>query len=144
MGRGGIAGPAGPAAEPRAATAPLTYACPDAVLGAAVARLVADVAEGSGRDVALAWQGTEAYLALDGERVASAWSCGGRREAAAYLAGVFQGVLAERLGGAPLPACPGHPHAAAVRTTPGGVGWHCPATGAVLRAYRVEAPPVAH
>jgi hypothetical protein len=123
----------------------LTYACPDAEFGALVARLVADVAEGTGLDVVLAWLGMEPYLVVDGERRASAWmATRDRREAAAYVMDVFQDVIVETLGGAALPACAGHPHPASLRVTAEGVGWHCPATGAVLRTYAIEPSPVAH
>jgi hypothetical protein len=113
-----------------AAPIPLTYACPDADLGAVVARLVADVA--AGRDVLLAWRGSEAYLVVEGVRRASAWAAGDRRDAAAYIGRVFRDVL-----DATLPACPGHDHPGALRTVPDGVGWHCPATGTLLRSYRL-------
>lgn len=106
----------------------LSYTCADAGLGAAVARVVADLVPG--QDVVLAWQGTEAYLVVGGERRASAWASGDRREAAAYIGTVFRDVLSPA-----HPPCPEHAHPAALRATPDGVGWHCPEGGAAFRAY---------
>lgn len=65
------------------------------------------------------------------------------REAVAHIANVVQDAAVERRGLA-VPDCPGHPHAAVLRTTEHGVAWACPATGATLREYAVPDGPVAH
>ena len=58
------------------------------------------------------------------------------REAVLHVGSVVQDAVIERLRRA-VPACPGHEHPAALRTTDGGVAWCCPDGQDVLTAYAV-------
>ena len=79
-----------------------------------------------------------AALVIDGEWLCAAGMSGDAavEDAASHIVNVFQDTVIENHGGRPIPACPvpGHPHPAALRRTPGGLGWRCPAADA----------PVAH
>ena len=100
-------------------------------------------------DATVTWDldagGVSAHVEVDGEIVCTAAVPvdTSARDAVAHVANVAQDAVIERLGEA-VPACPGHPHAAVVRTTTAGVAWACPSEGGVIRTYAVPDGAVAH